>query len=112
LLDREDQEARRPRQRDGVDAERAAEYRQALGDAWWLAEGGPGRAAAPARTFKEINGAFGLRIGDDVVRRIGRLLRAHSNSSPSPEEASATGRPASDSAAAPRHRRDSMAAGG
>lgn len=25
--------------------------------------------------FKEINGAFGLRIGDDVVRRIGRLLR-------------------------------------
>ena len=25
--------------------------------------------------FKEINGAFGFRIGDDVVRRIGRLLR-------------------------------------
>ena len=53
-LDREEQEARRPRQREGVPAERAVEYSQALGDAWRLAEGGPGRAMVARSVFERL----------------------------------------------------------
>lgn len=59
-LDREEQEARRPREREGVPAEKAVEYLQALGDAWRLAEGGPGRAMVARSVFERLE-ASGFR---------------------------------------------------
>ena len=56
-LDREEQEARRPRQREGIPAEKAVEYLQALGDAWRLAEGGPGRAMVARSVFERLEAA-------------------------------------------------------
>jgi DNA invertase Pin-like site-specific DNA recombinase len=59
-LDREEMEARRPREREGVPAEKAVEYLQALGDAWRLGEGGPGRAMVARSVFERLE-ASGFR---------------------------------------------------
>jgi hypothetical protein len=59
-LDREEAEARKPRERVGIPAEKAVEYLQALGDAWRLAEGGPGRAMVARSVFERLE-ASGFR---------------------------------------------------
>jgi DNA invertase Pin-like site-specific DNA recombinase len=72
-LDREEQEARRPRRREGVPAEKAVEYLQALGDAWRLGDGGPGRAMVARSVFERLE-ASGFR---ELTVHLTEEARAH-----------------------------------
>ena len=72
-LDREEIEARKPRQREGVPADRAVAYLQALGDAWRLAEGGPGRAMVARSVFERLE-ASGFR---ELTVHLTQEARAH-----------------------------------
>jgi DNA invertase Pin-like site-specific DNA recombinase len=54
-LDREESAARVVRQTEGIPAERAVSYLQGLGEAWRLADGGPGRAELARSLFSRID---------------------------------------------------------
>jgi hypothetical protein len=54
-LDREESAARAVRQTEGIPAERAVSYLQGLGEAWRLADGGPGRAELARSLFSRID---------------------------------------------------------
>jgi len=53
-LDREESAARAVRTTEGIPAERAVEYLQGLGEAWRLADGGPGRAELARSLFTRV----------------------------------------------------------
>jgi hypothetical protein len=54
-LDREETAPRAIRQTEGVPADRAVRYLQGLGEAWRLADGGPGRAELARSLFTRID---------------------------------------------------------
>ena len=85
-LDREEQEARRPRQREGIPAEKAVEYLQALGDAWRLAEGGPGRAMVARSVFERLE-ASGFR---ELKVHLTEEARTHAFAAAVPEQFTAS----------------------
>ena len=85
-LDREEQEARRPRQREGVPAEKAVEYLQALGDAWRFAEGEPGRAMVARSVFERLE-ASGFR---ELKVHLTEEARAHAFAAAVPEQFTAS----------------------
>jgi hypothetical protein len=53
-LDREESAARAVRTTEGIPAERAVRYLQGLGEAWRLADGGPGRAELARSLFSRV----------------------------------------------------------
>ncbi len=63
-LDREEAAARTVRQTEGIPADKAVRYLQGLGDAWRLADGGPGRAelARSLFTLIEASGFQSIRF--------------------------------------------------
>ena len=85
-LDAVETEARRSREREGVPAERAVEYLQALGDAWRLAEGGPGRAMVARSVFERLE-ASGFR---ELKVHLTEEARAHTFAAAVPEQFTAT----------------------
>ncbi len=54
-LDREESAAKAVRQTEGIPAERAVRYLQGLGEAWRLADGGPGRSELARSLFSRID---------------------------------------------------------
>jgi hypothetical protein len=85
-LDREEAEARKPRQREGIPAEKAVEYLQALGEAWRLAEGGPGRAMVARSVFERLE-ASGFR---ELKVHLTEEARAHAFAAAVPEQFTAS----------------------
>ena len=53
-LEREESAARAVRTTEGIPAERAVRYLQGLGEAWRLADGGPGRAELARSLFSRV----------------------------------------------------------
>jgi hypothetical protein len=85
-LDREEQEARKPRQREGIPAEKAVAYLQALGDAWRLGEGGPCRAMVARSVFERLE-ASGFR---ELKVNLTEEARAHAFAAAVPEQFTAS----------------------